>query len=108
MAARQKKSAAGVVAGEAPVPPATPGPTRQLEIETKLELDPDSSLPPLAKRKRLAAVGIAGVAEPVTHHLDAVYYDTDRLDLLRSKITLRRRTGGSDAGWHLKLPAGPG
>ena len=27
------------------------------------------------------------------------------LDLLRSKMTLRRRTGGPDAGWHLKLPA---
>ena len=99
MGPRQKKSASGPVAGEAP------GPTRQLEIETKLELDPAASLPTLAKRKRLAAAGIAGVAEPVTHHLDAVYYDTDRLDLLRSKITLRRRTGGSDAGWHLKLPA---
>ncbi|MFM9662799.1 CYTH domain-containing protein, partial [Streptomyces scabiei] len=23
-------------------------------------------------------------------------------------ITLRRRTGGSDAGWHLKLPVAPG
>ena len=22
-------------------------------------------------------------------------------------MTLRRRTGGTDAGWHLKLPAGP-
>lgn len=95
MGARQKKSAAD---------PAV-GPTRQLEIETKLELDPDADLPTLGKRKRLAAVGIAGVAEPVTHHLAAVYYDTDRLDLLRSRITLRRRTGGTDAGWHLKLPA---
>ena len=28
-------------------------------------------------------------------------------DLARNKITLRRRTGGHDAGWHLKLPAGP-
>lgn len=108
MGPRQKKSASGSVAGPAPVPaPGTPvaAPTRQVEIETKLELDPDATLPALGKRKRLAAVGVAGVAEPVTHHLDAVYYDTDRLDLLRSRITLRRRTGGSDAGWHLKLPA---
>lgn len=99
MGPRQKKSASGIVAGQAP------GPTRQIEIETKLELDADTALPALSRRKRLAAVGVAGVAEPVIHHLDAVYYDTDRLDLLRSKITLRRRTGGSDAGWHLKLPA---
>ncbi|MGE0221245.1 CHAD domain-containing protein, partial [Mycolicibacterium sp.] len=27
-------------------------------------------------------------------------------DLVRHRITLRRRTGGADAGWHLKLPAG--
>ena len=103
MAARQKKSTAG--AGAAPATPVPAGPTRQLEIETKLELDPDAQLPPLIKRKRLAAVGIAGAAEPITYHLDAVYYDTDQLDLLRSKVTLRRRTGGPDAGWHLKLPA---
>ncbi|MFF8974526.1 CHAD domain-containing protein [Streptomyces sp. NPDC014995] len=39
-----------------------------------------------------------------THDLDAVYYDTTDLRLTRSAATLRRRTGGSDAGWHLKLP----
>jgi inorganic triphosphatase YgiF len=103
MAARQKKSgpggdAAGSAAG-------TPGPTRQIEIETKLELDPDAPLPALGGRKRLTAVGVVGPDEPVTHHLDAVYYDTENLDLLRSRVTLRRRTGGPDAGWHLKLPA---
>ena len=27
--------------------------------------------------------------------------------LASARITLRRRTGGEDAGWHLKLPAGP-
>jgi CYTH domain-containing protein len=39
--------------------------------------------------------------------LHAVYYDTPGLDLAAHHITLRRRTGGTDAGWHLKLPAGP-
>lgn len=38
------------------------------------------------------------------HDLDAVYWDTADLRLTRSAATLRRRTGGSDAGWHLKLP----
>ncbi|EUA91328.1 CYTH domain protein [Mycobacterium ulcerans str. Harvey] len=38
--------------------------------------------------------------------LDAVYFDTADQDLASNRITLRRRTGGSDAGWHLKLPAG--
>ncbi|MFF4487810.1 CHAD domain-containing protein [Streptomyces sp. NPDC001544] len=36
--------------------------------------------------------------------LDAVYYDTTDLRLARSSATLRHRTGGTDAGWHLKLP----
>jgi hypothetical protein len=35
-----------------------------------------------------------------------VYFDTSDLRLLRAGVTLRRRTGGPDEGWHLKLPAG--
>ena len=38
--------------------------------------------------------------------LVAVYYDTTDLRLLQAGLTLRRRTGGDDAGWHLKLPLG--
>lgn len=38
--------------------------------------------------------------------LRATYFDTPDLTLARAGVTLRRRTGGSDAGWHLKLPAG--
>lgn len=45
------------------------------------------------------------MSDPVVHELDATYYDTAELDLLRSRMTLRRRTGGPDAGWHLKLPS---
>ncbi|GKQ34896.1 CYTH and CHAD domain-containing protein [Streptomyces sp. A012304] len=44
------------------------------------------------------------LADAGTQDLDAVYYDTEDLRLTRSAATLRRRTGGSDAGWHLKLP----
>ncbi|MFF9127049.1 CHAD domain-containing protein [Streptomyces sp. NPDC014889] len=36
--------------------------------------------------------------------LDAVYYDTDDLRLTRTRATLRRSTGDTDAGWHLGLP----
>lgn len=36
--------------------------------------------------------------------LTATYYDTADLRLARHRITLRRRTGGGDDGWHLKLP----
>ena len=56
-------------------------------------------------------IGVAGVAAVTRQDpeiLDAVYYDTADLRLIRAGVTLRRRTGGDDAGWHLKLPAGTG
>ena len=55
-----------------------------------------------------AANGTPGRApQPVEFALSAIYFDTEDLRLARSGITLRRRSGGSDDGWHLKLPAGP-
>lgn len=47
-----------------------------------------------------------GLADGGTVHHEATYYDTAAHDLLRQRITLRRRTGGADAGWHLKVPHG--
>lgn len=83
-------------------------PSRHLEIETKLEIGDTAALPSFERRRALQAVGIAGAADPIVFELDAVYFDTEDLDLLLSKLTLRRRTGGEDAGWHLKLPAAAG
>ncbi|WP_306943897.1 CYTH and CHAD domain-containing protein [Streptomyces phaeochromogenes] len=48
--------------------------------------------------------GVAAVVDRGPEELDAVYYDTADLRLSGSSATLRCRTGGSDAGWHLKLP----
>ncbi|MFK4595790.1 CYTH and CHAD domain-containing protein [Streptomyces pristinaespiralis] len=73
------------------------------EIERKYEATPDTPLPDLTEVPRVAGVVGKGVAE-----LDAVYYDTADLRLAASSVTLRRRTGGADAGWHLKLPVAPG
>ena len=53
-----------------------------------------------------AATGGAAPAAPTRIDLSATYWDTADLRLLRSRLTLRRRVGGDDAGWHLKLPAG--
>src|SRR3712207_5264705 len=39
------------------------------------------------------------------HRLEAVYFDTTDLRLAAAGVTLRRRTGGDDSGWHLKRPA---
>src|SRR5215467_11850880 len=71
------------------------------ETEVKYEADPDTVLPPLDDLPQ-----VAGTTQPPAQVLEAVYFDTPDLRLLRAGITLRRRTGGGDAGWHLKLPVG--
>ncbi|MFF8013415.1 CHAD domain-containing protein [Streptomyces sp. NPDC007929] len=71
------------------------------EIERKYESD-ESGLPDLTGTGGIATVADEGVA-----HLDATYYDTGDERLAASSVTLRRRTGGSDAGWHLKFPIAP-
>lgn len=70
------------------------------EIETKFEVDPDTKLPDLT-----SIDGVAQLGEKHCFHLSALYVDTEDLALTRAKITMRRRTGGKDAGWHIKLPA---
>ncbi|MCG7605996.1 MULTISPECIES: CYTH and CHAD domain-containing protein [Mycobacterium] len=74
---------------------------RYTEIERKFAVTEDTVSPSF---EGLSAV--AEVARTETQRLDAVYFDTPDRDLAAHRITLRRRTGGSDAGWHLKLPAG--
>ncbi|MFG2571376.1 CHAD domain-containing protein [Streptomyces sp. NPDC048481] len=72
------------------------------EIERKYESD-EGGLPDLT-----GVAGIATVLDKGVVELDATYYDTSDLRLAAASITLRRRTGGSDAGWHLKLPVETG
>jgi CHAD domain-containing protein len=72
------------------------------EVERKYDVDGDFTLPDLG------LPGVAAVDPPVEHQLEAVYHDTPDLRLARARITLRRRTGGADAGWHLKLPGDDG
>jgi CHAD domain-containing protein len=78
-------------------------PTEQLEIETKYDVDEHAILPALHELP-----GVASVAQPVELDLEAVYFDTAELDLAVAKVTLRRRTGGEDDGWHVKLPVSAG
>jgi inorganic triphosphatase YgiF len=77
--------------------------TEHLETELKLDVDPGFEVPELGGL-------IAGqtVTEPEVRLLVANYFDTSDLRLAAARITLRRRTGGADAGWHLKLPLGAG
>ncbi|MFI0449432.1 CHAD domain-containing protein [Actinomadura sp. 6N118] len=75
---------------------------KHLEVERKYDAEPEYAVPDLA-----GLPGVTGVSAPETHHLVATYFDTDDLRLAAHGITLRRRRGGADAGWHLKIPAGP-
>jgi CHAD domain-containing protein len=71
------------------------------ETEAKYDAPAGAGLPRLDRLPQVAAV-----SGPEQQRLEAEYYDTDDLRLLRAGITLRQRSGGDDAGWHLKLPLG--
>jgi CHAD domain-containing protein len=78
--------------------------TEALEIERKYEAEQASGSalePPLD-----GLPGVAEITEPQRLRLEAVYHDTEDLRLARAGVSLRRRSGGSDDGWHLKLPTG--
>ena len=80
--------------------PSAAGVRSSVEVERKYDVGPDAVVPDLN-----GALGAVSVTCD-EHLLEAVYFDTDDLRLRRAGITLRHRTGGTDAGWHLKLPAG--
>ncbi|GAA1116222.1 CYTH and CHAD domain-containing protein [Citricoccus alkalitolerans] len=77
------------------------GETVQVEIERKYDVDGQASLP------RLNGVGgVAQVRYRPPMALEAIYFDTAARDLSANNVTLRRRTGGTDAGWHVKIGKG--
>ena len=72
---------------------------KHLETEQKYDAAADFILPDLS--------GLGGHAKATgqqRYYLSATYFDTEELDLIKNRITLRRRVGGPDEGWHLKLP----
>ena len=92
-------------------------PTVHLEVEKKYAADESFELPPLAELVAGSAEGRAAAStrgapvaegEAENQRLEATYFDTADLRLATAGLTLRRRTGGDDAGWHLKVPAGSG
>jgi CHAD domain-containing protein len=68
----------------------------QREREVKLDCPAGFALPDLS------LLGTVHAEDPLS--LNATYYDTAELRLARWGVTLRRRTGGVDDGWTLKLP----
>jgi len=77
-------------------------PTNQLETEQKYDADPAFTMPDFG------ALPGYSVAAPECYELSAIYFDTGDLRLAAARVTLRRRTGGTDEAWHLKLPFRPG
>ncbi|MFW0787454.1 CYTH and CHAD domain-containing protein [Gordonia sp. CPCC 206044] len=75
--------------------------SEQIEVELKFDVDAGHTAPDLR-----ALPGVVSATEPETFRLDATYFDTENLDLAGNKITMRRRVGGHDEGWHLKRPSG--
>ena len=75
---------------------------RHREREVTFEVKRSWRMPDLS---RLAPRG--ELVQASTDELRAVYYDTRDRTLQRLGVTLRRRTGGADAGWHLKVADGP-
>jgi len=71
-----------------------------LEREDKFEVNVDFRLPDLQE-----LVPKGGRLETIDYHIENTYFDTPSVRLARSGVTLRKREGGSDAGWHLKVPA---
>jgi inorganic triphosphatase YgiF len=77
------------------------GSSRHVELERKFDVEGATVLPSF---DGLSVVSRA--ARLPMQVLEAVYFDTAANDLAARRVTLRRRTGGADAGWHLKLPSG--
>jgi CHAD domain-containing protein len=69
------------------------------ETEIKYDAPADTAWPQLDDLPL-----VAQTSGPTEELLEAEYYDTTGLRLIRAGVTLRRREGGSDPGWHLKIP----
>jgi CHAD domain-containing protein len=67
-----------------------------LEREVKLAPPPDLDLSELDGESAAA------------RDFDSTYYDTESHDLLRHRVTFRRRVEGDSAAWQLKLPGADG
>jgi CHAD domain-containing protein len=75
--------------------------TTTTETEIKYDAPPGAVLPEFDQLPEVSATHQAD-----EENLEAQYFDTADLRLIRAGITLRRRVGGHDQGWHLKMPAG--
>ena len=67
----------------------------EVEVEEKFILGDEGALPDLSQ--------VAPLGPTTVSNLNALYFDTPELQLQALGVALRRRSGGADAGWHLKM-----
>ena len=67
----------------------------------KFEVDPDRGLPQV-----MDLVPDGGDLDHEVRRLENTYFDTPGAGLRMFGVTLRRRVGGSETGWQLKVPNG--
>lgn len=77
--------------------------SKATEVERKYTVPAGATLPDLS-----TVTGVTATEAQPLAALDAIYVDTADRTLLTARIAVRRRTGGHDAGWHVKLPAPTG
>lgn len=73
--------------------------SRTVEVERKYDVEGDTPLPVWT-----GLCGVDAVTDGELRELDARYFDTADAALAHAGVALRRRTGGPDAGWHIKGP----
>jgi inorganic triphosphatase YgiF len=73
-------------------------PFEVVEIERKFEVDDATRVPDFSD-----FAGCSTASSPHLESLTAVYFDTSDFALAKRAIVVRRRSGGNDAGWHVKL-----
>ena len=78
----------------------SPSSAGHVEVERTFSADASTELP------TLLGDAVATVHEGPPVALSATYFDTPDLRLLSAGITLRRREGGDDEGWHVKVAVG--
>ena len=71
------------------------------EREDKFEVDPDRGLPQV-----MDLVPDGGDLDHEVRRLENTYFDTPGAGLRMFGVTLRRRVGGSETGWQLKVLTG--
>ena len=87
-----------VVPAHSPKEPQMEAASESIEIERKYEVPTDTEVP---GAEAFAAVGLTA-GRAVKYELHARYFDTPDGQLAQQRLALRVRTGGPDAGWHLK------